>query len=96
LADICLYIEERGSKLDDFGGLSWFKTEVVISVANGKWRGEMSFLLKYQRLFLISNKQNANVGEIRMDNGWNLVRRRRFLIGRNNYFLAYLRNLMVL
>jgi len=35
LVEICLYIVERGSKLDDFGGLSWFNTEVVKSVGNG-------------------------------------------------------------
>jgi len=59
-------------KLGDFGGTSWFNSEVDRRVGNGlttsfwndKWREDRCFRLKYPRRYSISTQKEALVGEV--------------------------------
>jgi len=58
--------------LEEGGDFSWFKEEVERRVGNGSntsvwkvaWKGEVPLMVKYPRLFLMSNQQDAMVEEV--------------------------------
>jgi len=78
--------------LDDGGGVSCYDDEVIKRVNNGqstsfwnsKWRGDMSFRMKYPRLFSISIQKEAKVVDMWLERGtesdWNFSWRRRLFV----------------
>lgn len=78
--------------IDDGEGTNWFNSELSRKVHDGldtyfwktKWRGEMTFSCKYPRLFDISNKKEAMVGEMGVVSGssfdWNFIWRRKLFV----------------
>jgi len=91
--------------LDTFGGQSWFNPKVVRRVGNGGktslwkdiWRGEVPFYKKYSCLFLISNHQEASVGELMEGNDvsreWNLTWYRQLFVWEEQLFGSLLTDL---
>lgn len=85
------------------GGVTqdWFNTEVVRKVGNGTstsfwrvlWRGEVSFMVKYPRLFSMANNQDTTVEEMCVDcsngGGWGFSWRRDFFVLETNLLTIY-------
>jgi len=45
-----------------------------------RWRGGMPSSLKYPRIFMISNQEEASVTDMRVDSEWNFTWRRRSFV----------------
>lgn len=81
--------------------VDWFNAEVERRVGNGAstrfwkvaWRREVAFMVKYPRLFSITNRQKAMVHEMWTSNEtqgrWDFCWRRELLCGRITLLRSY-------
>jgi len=74
--------------MDRKGEDEWFNEEIERRVGDGAttsfwkeaWRGGSSFMVKYNRLFTISNQQDATVVEMREGGSWGFCWRCRLFV----------------